>query len=526
MKRRSTFAVGRSVPSPRSSRRCSWRRTPPAAARAEPRLTVARAALSAASRATERSAAASAPPILFAPGTGSDGSQVYAPRQGGLRRGSAAGLHRLVPGPHDGRHPGSVQYLVHAVRDPRAPARAGPWRWRASARAGCSRAWRSPTGRACAREGDRRRGRGRDAPRRRHRRPAPRVRHGGLPARDLAAGRGSRFLHALERRPRRDPGRAAWTTVRSAPTRSSPRRQAPPASVLRRHEHPHPGRLPGPPAPPTSGRRSTRSRSRRSPTPGHRGAARRRAVPVRRLRAPLRHRPGQGADRAVPRSRRAAVRPGTGSTAAVCGKGPRNCGPGSSDRRERRPSAQARTTVDGGRGHLRVLAARRVGPGGRTGRAGLQRRLLRLRAIRRARWRPAGRALRTRARGGGSPPRLRLPRGDGRSLRRPRGGDVRGRDGRARVRSGVRGVRHALRDGARRARRQVRVHLRRRGHPRARSRGCARGRAPTATAAWSPPASARAPSSPPVATTTTSGCAACTRSGSTIRSCPPTTWRS
>jgi triacylglycerol lipase len=89
---------------------------PSAAGAADPRLTVDRARLAAALECHGKVGRAAPPPIVFAPGTGSDASRVYT-----IGKGAFDALGRGVcivafPGGATGDLQVSVQYLVHAIR--------------------------------------------------------------------------------------------------------------------------------------------------------------------------------------------------------------------------------------------------------------------------------------------------------------------------------------------------------------------------------------------------------------------------
>ena len=206
---------------------------PPASAPArEPRLTVARPALTAAVTCHGAVGRRTAPPVVFAPGTGSDGSQVYALGKPAFDR-----LRRPVcvvafPDRASADLQDSAQYLVHAVRS--LSRRAG----RPVAVAGVSQGgllarvaltyWPSLRARvtdvvaAAAPQ----HGSGTVA--------GPACAAYGCPPAIWQQASGSRFLRALARRRDETPGRTAWTTVRSATDAAvTPQTGPAPASVLR-----------------------------------------------------------------------------------------------------------------------------------------------------------------------------------------------------------------------------------------------------------------------------------------------------
>ena len=424
MKRRSRIAVGRHVPVAAVLTALLVAALPPAAARArEPRLTIERSALSAAvtCHGTVGPAQRSADPLRARDGLGRlPGVGPRPPAFERLGAPSASSRSRTARRPTS-RTPSSTSCTPSATLSRRA---AGPWRGgRQPGRT--ARARRAHLLAEPAPRGDRRGGRRRTL-HGAHRQPAPRCAVDGCPPAIWQQAAGSQLpARARRRAVTRRPGRTAWTTVRSADRRRRPPATGPaPTSAVKGASNiliqdVCPGR-----------RTSHLGTAVDSVTIaaladalGHRGPAKPSRLPPD-VCSPVRHRSRRGADRAVPRSRRAAVRPGDRGLPRV--REDRNAVMGqATDMRG------DRCAIEGGGGRRsrppRVLAAGRR-PRLARGRAGLQRRLLRLRPVV-GPVHPAGRPLRTRARGGGSPPRLRLPGGDGRAVRRPRGGDVHGRDG-------------------------------------------------------------------------------------------------
>ena len=229
------------------------------------------------------------PPILVLPGTGSDGSQVYA-RQGRLRRDRALGLYVEPPRSCDGRLAdiGSVRRACGSgtFAGPRRRITvAGISQGGLLARLALTH-WPSLRTRVADVVTAAAPHRGAQAPPGGAASALP-----GVPAGNMAAGGGLKLHAGPQQRPRRDAGRTAYTTVRSATDEVvRPQSGRAPTSALKGAaniliQDVCRGRATSP-----SGQRSTRSRSRRCTTPSRTRAQRVRPGFERRLCAPIRQR--------------------------------------------------------------------------------------------------------------------------------------------------------------------------------------------------------------------------------------------